>query len=217
MSIKKEMEGLEEQVKFAAAIGCSRMMVVIPPATPMPKSELRKTLKERFTAVGSVLSKYNLRCGLEFLGPLYFRRQAPHVFIYQMGEMVDFAKECGPSFGVVLDVWHWYHSGSTLEDIRRTGNSGIVLVHLSDAAKMPPEDVRDNARLMAGGHRSDGHFQNAEGDRLGRQCESRAAGADSERDVGGGRSEVGAGDRPGCHAQGGDRRLIKRIGSLTGR
>jgi sugar phosphate isomerase/epimerase len=67
-----------------------------------------------------------------------------------MNEMVDFAKECGPSFGVVLDVWHWYHSGGTLDDIKRAGNSRIVLVHLSDAAKMPPEDVRDNARLMAG-------------------------------------------------------------------
>jgi len=149
-TFKKGMEGLEEQVKFAAAIGCSRMMIVIPPASPTPKEELRKILKDRFTMVGAVLSKYNVRCGLEFLGPLHFRRQAPHVFIYQMGEMVDFVKECGSSFGVVLDVWHWYHSGSTIEDIRRAGNSRIVLVHLSDAAKMPPEDVRDNARLLAG-------------------------------------------------------------------
>jgi sugar phosphate isomerase/epimerase len=50
----------------------------------------------------------------------------------------------------VLDVWHWYHSGATLDDIRKAGNSRIVLVHLSDAARMPPEEVRDNARLLAG-------------------------------------------------------------------
>jgi sugar phosphate isomerase/epimerase len=67
-----------------------------------------------------------------------------------MGEMVEFAKDCGPNFGVVLDVWHWYHSGSTLDDIRKAGKSRIVLVHLSDAAKMAPEEVRDNQRLLAG-------------------------------------------------------------------
>jgi len=149
-AFQKGMETLEDQVKFAAAIGCSRMMVVMPPATQTPKEELRQTLKRRFEAVGAVLSKHNLRCGFEFLGPLQFRQRAPHEFIWQMNEMVDFAKECGPSFGVVLDVWHWYHSGATLQDIRRAGNSRIVLLHLSDAAKQPPEDVRDNQRLMAG-------------------------------------------------------------------
>jgi sugar phosphate isomerase/epimerase len=149
-AFKKGMETLEDQVKFAAAIGCSRMMVVMPPATQTPKEELRQTLKTRFDAVGAVLAKHNVRCGFEFLGPLQFRQRAPHEFIWQMNEMVDFAKACGPSFGVVLDVWHWYHSGATLQDIRRAGNSRIILLHLSDAAKQAPEEVRDNQRLMAG-------------------------------------------------------------------
>jgi len=144
------MESFEEKVKFAAAVGCRRMMVVIPPSSPTPKDELRRTFKERFTAVGKVLAENGVRCGFEFLGPLHFRPPSQHVFIYQMNEMVDFASECGASFGVVLDVWHWYHSGATLADIRRTGADRIELVHLSDAAKMPPDEVRDNVRLLAG-------------------------------------------------------------------
>jgi sugar phosphate isomerase/epimerase len=149
-AFKQGMETLEDQVKFAAAIGCSRMMVVMPPSSQTPKETLRQTLKTRFEAIGAVLSKHSVRCAFEFLGPLEFRQRAPHEFIWQMNEMVDFAKECGPSYGVVLDVWHWYHSGATLQDIRRAGNSRIVLLHLSDAAKQAPEDVRDNQRLMAG-------------------------------------------------------------------
>ena len=149
-AFKKGMETLEDQVKFAAGIGCSRMMVVIPPGSQTPKEELRKTLLGRFQTVGAVLAKYNVRCGFEFLGPLQLRQRSPYPFIWQMNEMVEFAKDCGPSFGVVLDVWHWYHSGATLDDIRKAGNSRIVLVHLSDAARMPPEEVRDNARLLAG-------------------------------------------------------------------
>jgi sugar phosphate isomerase/epimerase len=149
-ALQKGMETLDEQVKFAAAIGCNRMMVVIPPATPTPKAELRRTLKQRFEKVGAVLSRHGVRCGFEFLGPLHFRQRAPHEFIWQMNEMVDFAKECGPSYGVVLDVWHWRHAGATLQDIRRAGNSRIVLMHLSDSAEQAPADVRDNQRLMAG-------------------------------------------------------------------
>ena len=149
-AFKKGMETLDEQVKFAAAIGCNRMMVVMPAGSQTPKEELSKMLLGRFQQVGEVLNKYKVHCGFEFLGPLQLRQRAPHPFIWQMNEMVDFAKQCGPNYGVVLDVWHWYHSGGTLADIQHAGNDRIVLVHLSDAAKMPPEDVRDNARLMAG-------------------------------------------------------------------
>jgi len=149
-TFRKGMQDLDAQVKFAAAMGCSRMMIVMPPSSPTPKDELRRTLKARFGEVGPVLAKHGVRCAFEFLGPLQFRPPSQHVFIYQMNEMVDFARECGPGFGVVLDVWHWYHSGGTLADIRRAGTDRIVLVHLSDAAKMAPEDVRDNQRLLAG-------------------------------------------------------------------
>jgi len=148
-TFEKGMETFENQVKFAAGVGCSRMMVVMPPASDTPKEELRKTLLRRFRVVGPVLAKYNVRCGFEFLGPLHFRREPAYSFIWQMSEMAEFAKDCGPNFGVVLDVWHWYHSGGTLDDIRRAGKS-VVLVHLSDAAKMLPEEVRDSARLLAG-------------------------------------------------------------------
>src|SRR5271157_3165213 len=44
-AFKKGLEGLEEQVKFAAGIGCKRMMVVMPPGSETPKEELRETLK----------------------------------------------------------------------------------------------------------------------------------------------------------------------------
>jgi sugar phosphate isomerase/epimerase len=149
-AFKKGMEGFEDHVKFAAAAGCTRMMVVIPPASHTPKEELRRTLLERFHSMQPVLAEHKVRCALEFLGPLQFRKDLPFPFIWQMNEMVEFAKDCGPSFGVVLDVWHWYHSGSTLDDIRKAGKSRIVLVHLSDAARIPAEEVRDNARLLAG-------------------------------------------------------------------
>lgn len=148
---QKGMTTLEDNAKFVSAVGCARMMMVLPAASATPADELRKTLKERLTAVAVVLARQNVRLGLEFLGPLQFRtRPNQHEFIWKMNDAVDFAREIGPNIGVVLDSWHWHHSGATVDDIIRAGKSRIVTIHLSDAAKMAPEDVKDNQRLLPG-------------------------------------------------------------------
>lgn len=148
---KKGLEGFEEQAKFAAAIGCDRMVHTSWGAVPAgsTKEEYRKMLVGRFQAAEPVLAKYDVRLGLEFLGPLMFRSRFPS-FCTQMNEMLDFAKDCGPHFGLLLDAWHWYHAGGTIEDIHKAGKARIVTIHISDAAKMAPEDVKDNQRLMPG-------------------------------------------------------------------
>jgi sugar phosphate isomerase/epimerase len=50
----------------------------------------------------------------------------------------------------VLDIWHWHHSGGTTGDIKAAGRDRIVHIHVSDAKDQPPEEVRDNQRLMPG-------------------------------------------------------------------
>lgn len=145
-----DLPGLDEAAKFSAAIGCPRMMAVLSPGSATPKAEQRKIVKDRLAAISEILLRSNIRLGLEFLGPLYFRTKQPHEFIYRMDETVELAKECGPNIGVVLDAWHWYHAGGTTADILAAGKSRIVQVHVSDAKQTPPEDVRDNQRLMPG-------------------------------------------------------------------
>jgi sugar phosphate isomerase/epimerase len=150
-TFQKGIEELEDQVRFAVAIGCPRMVYTAwgsPPATTT-KEAFRKTLVGRFQAAGKSLARYNVRCGLEFMGSLQSRSRLPS-FLCLMNEMLDFAHDCGPNYGVLLDSWHWYHAGATIEDIHKAGKARIVSVHVSDAARMPPEDVRDNARLMPG-------------------------------------------------------------------
>ncbi len=149
-TFKSGLADLGEAAKFAAAIDCPRMMAVLPPASETPKAELRKIYKDRLTAVSEVLQRSNVRLGLEFLGPLHFRARLPHEFIWRMDETLEFAKECGPDIGLQLDAWHWHHAGASAADIIAAGKSRIVSVHVSDAKKQPPEEVRDNQRLLPG-------------------------------------------------------------------
>jgi sugar phosphate isomerase/epimerase len=146
----EDMKQLSNAARFAADIGCPRMMAVLPPSSQTPKAEYRKIIKDRVTAIGDVLAKANVRLGLEFLGPLHFRTRNPHEFIWRMDEALEFATECGPNIGLTLDAWHWHHAGATVADIFKAGRARIVHVHVSDARQQAPEDVRDNQRVMPG-------------------------------------------------------------------
>jgi sugar phosphate isomerase/epimerase len=141
---------LDEAAKFSAAIGCPRMGTWIMPSTETPKAELYKIYLSRFRAISEVLGKHGVRLALENVTPLHLRQRAPHEFIWKTDEMVAFAKEIGPNVGLMLDSWHWHHAGSTPKDILNAGRDRIVHVQAADAQKLPPEEIRDNERLMPG-------------------------------------------------------------------
>ena len=149
------LKPLADDAAFTSAVGCRKMMLVLPASTTTPKAEQRKLAVDRLSAISAVLAKSDIRLGLEFLGPLYFRTgraggPPAEPFIWNMPDAVALAKDTGANMGVVLDVWHWHHSGSSIADIVNAGESRIVQVHVSDAKQTPPEDVRDNQRLMPG-------------------------------------------------------------------
>ena len=149
------LKGLADDAAFVSGVGCNRMMLVLSPAGPAPKDQYRKLVVQRLSAVAEVLQKTDVRLGLEFLGPLYMRQPSPDApprvpFIWTLPDTLALARECGPNVGVILDVWHWHHSGGTVADIVAAERSRIVHVHLSDAKPAAPEDVRDNQRFMPG-------------------------------------------------------------------
>jgi sugar phosphate isomerase/epimerase len=154
-AFKDALSPLADDAAFTAAVGCRKMMLVLPASTTTPKAEQRKLAVDRLAAIAQVLKRSNVRLGLEFLGPLYFRTgraggPPAEPFIWNMPEAVALAKDTGDNMGVILDVWHWHHSNSRINDILDAGASRIVHVHVSDAKQTPPEDVRDNQRLMPG-------------------------------------------------------------------
>lgn len=149
-AFRKSLATLEDSAHLAVAIGCPRMTTWIMSSSEVPKVELRKIYKERFRVSADVLARSHVRLGLEFLGPLAIRKRFPYEFIWRMDEMLEFAMECGPNVGVLLDSWHWYHAGATAADIVTAGKERIIHVQINDSAKLPPEQVKDNERLMPG-------------------------------------------------------------------
>jgi sugar phosphate isomerase/epimerase len=154
-AFQQALPQLADDAAFCAAIGCQKMMVVLSPTGPVPKEEHRKVVRDRLADISEVLRKSEIRLGIEFLGVQQFRvgragGPPPNPFIWTLPETVALAKDSGSNLGVILDVWHWHHSGGTTADIVAAGKDQIVHVHVSDAKPQPPEDVRDNQRVMPG-------------------------------------------------------------------
>lgn len=146
---RKSIVKLESAAAFAQSIGCPRMMTYIMSSSPVPKNDLRRTYKQRFTEIARILARHDVRLGLEFLGPMMFRKLNPHEFIWRMPEMLAFAKECGPNVGLTVDAWHWCHAGGTIQDIL-DAKGRIVVVHFDDSPDLPPEMIQDSERLLPG-------------------------------------------------------------------
>jgi sugar phosphate isomerase/epimerase len=153
-SFREALKTLADDAAFSAAIGCRKMMVVLPPSTE-PRQDQLNLARDRFAAIGEVLGRSQIRVGLEFLGPLYFRQgrtggPPATPFVWNLPDTLALAHDCGPNIGVILDAWHWHHSRGTIADIHAADKSRIVHVHVSDAKETPPADVRDNQRVMPG-------------------------------------------------------------------
>jgi sugar phosphate isomerase/epimerase len=144
------LKGLDEQATFCAAIGLDRMMAVLSPGSPVPREERHAFIKGRLAPIAEILAKSKISLALEFLGPLMFRAKSPHAYIWTLNETVALARDVAPNVGVVLDIWHWHHAKGTTADIVAAGKSRILHIHASDAKEQPPEEVRDNQRLMPG-------------------------------------------------------------------
>jgi sugar phosphate isomerase/epimerase len=157
-AFKSQLPKLAEDAAFCQAIGCRNFQFVLRPTTGGASKEERwKIVRDRFAAIGEVLAKYDMRVGLEFLGPLVFRTRTPPgsttppvLFVWTLPETLKLCADSAPNIGVTLDAWHWYHSGGTVADVAAAPAARIVHVHVSDARTMPPEEVQDNMRLLPG-------------------------------------------------------------------
>ena len=149
-TFRRDLAKLDGAAQLMAAIGCPRMNTYIMPSSDRPKAEQHKIYKERLGAAADILARSHVRLGLEFLGPLHLRKMFPYEFIWRMDEMLEFAKECGPMVGLELDSWHWHHAGATAKDIIAAGKDNIVNVQVNDSPRLPPDQIRDDERLMPG-------------------------------------------------------------------
>ena len=104
----------------------------------------------RLREVAAVLKDNGLRLGLEYVGTKLLWTGKKYPFIHTIAETRELIAAIGiGNVGLVLDTWHWWQAGDSVEDIAALKPEEVVTVDLNDA----PKDVdkalqKDNEREL---------------------------------------------------------------------
>jgi sugar phosphate isomerase/epimerase len=146
--------GMSELPAFASALkraGATRVGTWLRPGHDrLPYVANFRQHSRRLREVAVVLSDHGLRLGLEYVGPRTSWTSARYPFIHTLAEMRELIAEIGRNdVGVVLDSWHWYTAGETVEDLRSLTNHDVIACDLNDAPRsVPLEQQRDGVREL---------------------------------------------------------------------
>jgi sugar phosphate isomerase/epimerase len=151
----KFVEDLDKLPRFAAAgqaIGCTRCSTwVLSFSDDLPLEDNIEWHIQRFAPVANILGDHGCSLGLEFLGPKTIRDGHKYDFVHDMNSMLQLCERIAPNAGLLLDCWHWYTAGNTVEELSRVSPERVVYVHVNDApAGIPVDEQRDNVRAMPG-------------------------------------------------------------------
>jgi sugar phosphate isomerase/epimerase len=154
-SEEKWQQGLKELPRLAAAaaaIGCPRALSgVLPGSNDYDFDQNYRLHVERFAPIANILADSGCWLGLEFISPKTLRARFRYPFLYTMREVLDLGSEIGSNVGVLLDIWHWYTSYGTLEEIRALRREQVVYVHVNDApAGIHVDEQIDSVRDLPG-------------------------------------------------------------------
>jgi len=94
-------------------------------------------LSQRLKRIKPFLEAYDVRLGLEFIGPTTMRVQRKFDFIHTMDGLRSLiAAACAQNcVGFKLDALHWYTSGAGLLDIEKLSPEEVVYVEINDGLK----------------------------------------------------------------------------------
>ena len=134
-SWREDVERLPEFADVAAELGALRASTWCPPSSTEREFDANFSWHvERLGAIAEALKPYDIRFGIEFIGPQSLRPAEKHEFIYTMEGMMELARAIGTgNVGLLLDAWHLYTSGGAVDDLDAISQQDIVNVHVNDA------------------------------------------------------------------------------------
>jgi sugar phosphate isomerase/epimerase len=102
---------------------------------------------DRLREVARILGDHGLRFGLEYVGPKTLWTARKYPFLHTLAETRELIAAIDrPNVGLVLDSWHWYTAGETVEDLKTLTNDDVVACDLNDAPAGLPVDQQIDSR-----------------------------------------------------------------------
>jgi len=142
-SIKRECEELS---RIASAIGCP-CIVVVPGPLPAGGASRATVVAESVKVLRElcdISAAHNVSLAFEFLGQ-------PNCSVQRLGLAAEIVREADRrNSGLVIDSFHFYAGGSTIDMIEKLDPKLIQIFHINDAEDLPLEQLEDRHRLLPG-------------------------------------------------------------------
>jgi sugar phosphate isomerase/epimerase len=134
---ERDVQELPRLAALGQALGCTRTATWCPPASDeLTFDENLRWHVDRFRPIAVVLADHGCRLGIEFIGTESLRAGKRYPFIYTLEGMMELAAVIGTgNVGLLLDAWHLYTSGGSVDDLDPISPDQIVTVHVNDAPK----------------------------------------------------------------------------------
>jgi sugar phosphate isomerase/epimerase len=150
-TFKKTSAGLADYAKGLERAGVTRVGTwILPCSDVFTYRRYFDAIAERLKATATILHDRGVRLGLEYVGPRTSLVSCKYPFLHTLGETAELIEAIGvPGVGYVLDSWHWFLAGDTVEQITALKNEDVVAVDLNDApAGIPNEEQMDLSREL---------------------------------------------------------------------
>ncbi|GAB4517543.1 MAG: sugar phosphate isomerase/epimerase [Anaerolineae bacterium] len=148
---RRDLEDLPRLAALGRQLGCTRTATwCLPGSDERPFDENFAWHVQRFKPIAQILADHGCRLGIEFIGPKTMRDRFRYPFIYTLSGMMELANAIGTgNVGLLLDAWHLYTSGGTLDDLDQITAQDVVTVHVNDAPEgVPRDELVDNVRCL---------------------------------------------------------------------
>lgn len=151
ITFQQGLAKLTLQAEAAASLGVKSCCTYILPSVDQEAAPFTAIAIRRLRLCASILEAYDIKLGLEFVGPHHLRTQWKNLFIYDLPGLQEMIAAIDrPNVGILLDSIHWHTTEATVADILKLSSSEIVHVHINDAPDISVEQVLDNGRLLPG-------------------------------------------------------------------
>lgn len=136
----------EELCSIASAIDCP-YVVVVPGRMPRYRVSRDAVIEESVRVLlelSAIAERYGVGLAFEFLGQTDCSVQTLDLASEIVGR-VDLS-----NVGLVIDSFHFYAGGSTMEMIDALDPERLFIFHINDAEDLPREQLQDSHRLLPG-------------------------------------------------------------------
>ncbi len=148
---KADLAELPKLAALGRELGCTRTATFMGPSSDEREyAENFAWHVARYRPIAEILKAEGCRFGVEFIGPKTSRARRKYEFIYTLEGLMELAHAIGTgNVGLLLDAWHLYTSGGSVDDLDKITNQDVVVVHVNDApAGIARDDQIDNVRAL---------------------------------------------------------------------